>query len=71
MIGTPRRSTVSIDAKSHKLSKMMSKKKERNGITVDHLHRLNQKNISAWNMKRLMNIARKWVISTLCVVLLF
>ncbi|XP_073275779.1 mechanosensitive ion channel protein 8-like [Primulina huaijiensis] len=65
MIGTPRRSTVSMDAKSPRLSKMMSKKEERNGITVDHLHRLNQKNISAWNMKRLMNIVRKGVISTL------
>ncbi|KAL0351699.1 UNVERIFIED_CONTAM: Mechanosensitive ion channel protein 6 [Sesamum calycinum] len=43
----------------------MSKKEEQNGITIDHLHRLNQKNISAWNMKRLMNIVRKGVLSTL------
>ncbi|XP_075509469.1 mechanosensitive ion channel protein 8-like [Primulina tabacum] len=64
MIGTPR-STVSTDAKSPRLSKMMSEKDGQNGITVDHLHRLNQKNISAWNMKRLMNIVRKGVISTL------
>ncbi|MCL7047670.1 hypothetical protein MKW94_009313 [Papaver nudicaule] len=35
------------------------------GITIDHLHRLNQKNISAWNMKRLMNIVRHGVMSTL------
>ncbi|KAL8150072.1 hypothetical protein AgCh_006906 [Apium graveolens] len=40
-------------------------KKEDEAITIDHLHRLNQKNISAWNMKRLMNIIRKGSLSTL------
>ncbi|KAL8126386.1 mechanosensitive ion channel protein 6-like [Apium graveolens] len=40
-------------------------KKENEGITIDHLHRLNQKNISAWNMKKLMNIVRKGTLSTL------
>ncbi|XAR61594.1 hypothetical protein NMG60_11016059 [Bertholletia excelsa] len=35
------------------------------GITIDHLHRLNQKNVSAWNMKKLVNIVRKGFISTL------
>lgn len=35
------------------------------GITIDDLHKLNQKNISAWNMKRLMNIVRHGVMSTL------
>ncbi|KZV33177.1 mechanosensitive ion channel protein 8-like [Dorcoceras hygrometricum] len=65
IIGTPRKSTVSADARSPRISKVMSKKEQHNGITVDHLHRLNQKNISAWNMKRLMNIVRKGVISTL------
>ncbi|KAF9621747.1 hypothetical protein IFM89_027601 [Coptis chinensis] len=34
-------------------------------ITIDHLHRLNQKNISAWNMKRLMKIVRHGVLTTL------
>lgn len=34
-------------------------------ITIDHLHRLNPKNVSAWNMKRLMNIVRHGVLSTL------
>lgn len=34
-------------------------------ITIDHLHRLNQKNVSAWNMKRLMNIVRYGSLSTL------
>ncbi|KAI3840604.1 hypothetical protein MKX03_004616 [Papaver bracteatum] len=40
-----------------------SKKKE--GISIDELHRLNQKNISACKMKRLMNIIRHGVLTTL------
>ncbi|KAL7117614.1 hypothetical protein ACP275_03G082300 [Erythranthe tilingii] len=63
--GTPRKSTVSVGPRSPVFSKVMSKKEEENGITIDHLHRLNQRNISAWNMKRMMNIVRKGVISTL------
>ncbi|KAL2895399.1 Mechanosensitive ion channel protein 8 [Bienertia sinuspersici] len=39
--------------------------KKDDGISIDHLHQWNQKNVSAWNMKRLMNIARKGVLSTL------
>ncbi|CAL1386276.1 unnamed protein product [Linum trigynum] len=35
------------------------------GITIDHLHKLNHKNVSAWNMKRLMNIIRLGTLSTL------
>ncbi|KAI4297810.1 hypothetical protein L6164_037675 [Bauhinia variegata] len=35
------------------------------GITIDHLHKLNPKNVSAWNMKRLMNIVRYGTLSTL------
>ncbi|KAK4481376.1 hypothetical protein RD792_012263 [Penstemon davidsonii] len=65
IFGTPRQSTVSTGIKSPTFSKVCSKKEEENGITIDHLHRLNQKNISAWNMKRLMNIVRKGVITTL------
>ncbi|GJY30939.1 hypothetical protein Tco_0414434 [Tanacetum coccineum] len=40
-------------------------KKVDEGITIDHLHRLNQKNISAWNIKRLMHIVQKGTLSTL------
>lgn len=50
--------------KSAKLSRVITKKQDE-GITIDHLHKLNTKNISAWNMKRLMNIVRHGVISTL------
>ncbi|XP_065861619.1 mechanosensitive ion channel protein 6 [Euphorbia lathyris] len=35
------------------------------GITIDHLHKLNPKNVSAWNMKRLINIVRYGALSTL------
>ncbi|KAL8141478.1 hypothetical protein V2J09_014510 [Rumex salicifolius] len=34
-------------------------------ITIDRLHRLNQKNVSAWNMKRLMNVVCKGMLSTI------
>ncbi|XP_010266927.1 PREDICTED: mechanosensitive ion channel protein 6-like [Nelumbo nucifera] len=52
-------------AKSFRLSGTLSKQPDDQGITIDHLHKLNQKNISAWNMKRLMNIIRYGVLSTL------
>ncbi|KAK6115127.1 hypothetical protein DH2020_007396 [Rehmannia glutinosa] len=65
IIGTPRMTPMSAGARSPVFSKVMSKKDEQNGITIDHLHRLNQKNVSAWNMKRLVNIVRHGVISTL------
>ncbi|KAL4575432.1 hypothetical protein LXL04_022275 [Taraxacum kok-saghyz] len=35
------------------------------GITIDHLHRLNQKNISAWNMTRMMNVINTSLLTTL------
>ncbi|CAI0468929.1 unnamed protein product [Linum tenue] len=38
---------------------------ESNTITIDHLHQLNTKNVSAWNMKRLINIVRHGSLSTL------
>ncbi|KAM7258214.1 hypothetical protein ACFE04_013955 [Oxalis oulophora] len=40
-----------------------SSKKER--INIDRLHRLNTKNVSAWNMKRLVNLVRTGSLSTL------
>ncbi|CAE5967314.1 unnamed protein product [Arabidopsis arenosa] len=48
------------------LTRIGSKKGEdRDGIRIDHLQRMNTKNVSAWNMKRLMNIVLKGAISTL------
>ncbi|XP_023765854.2 mechanosensitive ion channel protein 6 [Lactuca sativa] len=35
------------------------------GITIDHLHRLNQRNISAWNMNRMMNVINTSLLTTL------
>ncbi|XP_019058677.1 PREDICTED: mechanosensitive ion channel protein 8-like [Tarenaya hassleriana] len=48
-----------------KVSPMISKAGSDNGITIDHLHRMNNKNVSAWNMKRLMKIVRKASLTTL------
>ncbi|XWS40238.1 hypothetical protein CRYUN_Cryun18bG0123100 [Craigia yunnanensis] len=39
--------------------------KNNNGIGIEHLHKLNHKNISAWNMKRLMKMVRYGTLSTL------
>nr|XP_043631636.1 mechanosensitive ion channel protein 6-like [Erigeron canadensis] len=67
IIGTPRTNATStpMTGKSGKFSEVITPKKVDEGITIDHLHRLNQKNISAWNMKRLMKIVRTGVLSTL------
>lgn len=51
-------------AKSIRFSGALVKKGEE-GITIDHLHKLNQKNVSAWNMKKLTNMVRHGVLSTL------
>ncbi|KAK2974268.1 hypothetical protein RJ640_016754 [Escallonia rubra] len=43
----------------------LTSKKQDDGIPIDHLQKLNPKNISAWNMKRWMNVVRHGVMSTL------
>ncbi|KAI3899503.1 hypothetical protein MKW92_023334 [Papaver armeniacum] len=50
---------------SPKVKSGCTNKKLEEGITIDELHKLNQKNISAWKMKRLMNIIRHGVITTI------
>uniref|UniRef100_M1CVI7 Mechanosensitive ion channel domain-containing protein n=2 Tax=Solanum tuberosum TaxID=4113 RepID=M1CVI7_SOLTU len=67
LIGTPRRTPTGSTPRSSAFSRAISEKEKEKegGITIDHLHRLNQKNISAWNMKRLMNMVRNGVLSTL------
>ncbi|XP_009624107.1 mechanosensitive ion channel protein 8-like [Nicotiana tomentosiformis] len=66
-IRTPRKTPTSATPRSSAFSRVISEKvkEEEGGITIDHLHKLNQKNISAWNMKRLMNMVRNGVLSTL------
>lgn len=59
---------ISRDNKgSGKLSRASSKKgtNDHDGITIDHLHKLNPKNVSAWNMKRLVNMVRHGALITL------
>ncbi|CAN6280446.1 unnamed protein product [Urochloa humidicola] len=48
------------------LSKQLSKENgEGGGISIDMLHKLNQRNVSAWNMKRLMRIVRFGALTTM------
>ncbi|XP_048128962.1 mechanosensitive ion channel protein 6-like [Rhodamnia argentea] len=53
-----------LHMKSMKFSRDLSRKGNE-GFSIDHLHKLNHKNVSAWNMKRLMKIVRHGVLSTL------
>nr|XP_051193388.1 mechanosensitive ion channel protein 6-like isoform X3 [Lolium perenne] len=50
---------------SSQLSKEKKQRELDEGITIDKLHRLNQKNVSAWNMKRLMKIVRFGTLTTM------
>ncbi|KAM0949795.1 putative mechanosensitive ion channel MscS, LSM domain superfamily [Dioscorea sansibarensis] len=61
-----------IGRKSVRFSGVVSKRdfskqqpQQGDGITINHLHKLNQKNVSAWNMKRLMRIVRHGTLATL------
>ncbi|XAR64233.1 hypothetical protein NMG60_11024499 [Bertholletia excelsa] len=65
VIGSGRHQKSTKLGRSPRSSNATAAEKLDEGITIDHLHRLNQKNVSAWNMKRLMNIARKGAFSTL------
>ncbi|KAG0472688.1 hypothetical protein HPP92_014545 [Vanilla planifolia] len=68
----PRKDFSSQFEKSKKLSRDLSRKdfsrqqlQLEGGITMDQLHRLNQRNVSAWNMKRLMRIVMHGTLMTL------
>ncbi|XP_051133157.1 mechanosensitive ion channel protein 6-like [Andrographis paniculata] len=51
---------------SFKISEQIPKnQQEDQGISIDQLHKFNHKNISAWNMKRLIKIVRKGLLTTL------
>ncbi|CAO2815673.1 unnamed protein product [Amaranthus hypochondriacus] len=50
---------------SLRFSGPISRKYHDEGITIDRLHKLNQKNVSAWNMKRLIKIVRHGFLTTL------
>ncbi|KAJ0967907.1 hypothetical protein J5N97_024824 [Dioscorea zingiberensis] len=61
-----------IGAKSVRFSGAVSRRdfsrqqpQQEDGITIDQLHKLNQKNVSAWNMKRLVRIVRHGTLTTL------
>ncbi|KAK4477253.1 hypothetical protein RD792_016467 [Penstemon davidsonii] len=52
---------------SFKFSGQLNKNEDgpEQGISIDQLHKLNHNNVSAWNMKRLINVVKNGVISTL------
>ncbi|KAL2323973.1 hypothetical protein Fmac_023031 [Flemingia macrophylla] len=52
--------------KSAKFSRPLSKKSnDGSAITIDNLNKMNPNNVSAWNMKRLINMVRHGTLSTL------
>ncbi|KAK3193139.1 hypothetical protein Dsin_024449 [Dipteronia sinensis] len=65
MIGKSMRQLKSIKLSGAMSSKKVDKGVVDNGISIDHLHKLNHKNVSAWNMKRLVNMVRHGSLSTL------
>ncbi|GJY74099.1 mechanosensitive ion channel protein 6-like protein [Tanacetum coccineum] len=58
--GAPKPSTPMLGK-----SEANSPKIKNEGITIDHLHKLNSKNISAWNMNRMMNAMNTSLLTTL------
>ncbi|KAL8060129.1 hypothetical protein ABFX02_02G004300 [Erythranthe guttata] len=50
---------------SFKFPDQATKSEDDQGISIDQLHKLNNKNVSAWNMKRLMKVVKKGVLTTL------
>ncbi|KAF3950964.1 hypothetical protein ACB098_01G070700 [Castanea mollissima] len=64
VIGIGRGRKIPMIGKNSRFSRTMYKREDEE-ISVDHLHKLNQKNISAWNMKRMVNIVQHGDLSTL------
>lgn len=62
VIGSGRLSKL---GKSPRLSRSLGKGRDGRGISIDHLHKLNPKNVSAWKMKSLMRMVRHGTLTTL------
>ncbi|KAI3446301.1 hypothetical protein Pfo_002966 [Paulownia fortunei] len=60
--GLPPKPTKGV---SFKFSGQLTKNEDDQGISIDQLHKLNHKNVSAWNMKRLMKVVKNGVLITL------
>ena len=54
----------SVGKSSSRFSKPVSERQEEE-IPIDHLQKLNQKNISAWNMRRMIHIIKNGTLTTL------
>ncbi|XP_051188326.1 mechanosensitive ion channel protein 4 [Lolium perenne] len=66
----PKSGRLTAAASRRGASKQLQKQKsdrhlDEGSITIDQLHRLSQKNISAWSMKRLMKIVRYGALTTM------
>ena len=64
VIGIGRERKIPMIGKNSRFSRTMYKREDEE-ISVDHLHKLNQNNISAWNMKKMVNIVQHGDLSTL------
>ncbi|OMO88619.1 Mechanosensitive ion channel MscS [Corchorus capsularis] len=62
--GSKQQQKPTMDENGPKLSRTMSKRKDED-IRIDHLRKLNQKNISAWNMRRMINMISHGHLATL------
>ncbi|KAF7055937.1 hypothetical protein CFC21_063404 [Triticum aestivum] len=63
--GTRVSGLISREAGINPLSNEKKRREADEGITIDKLHRLNQRNVSAWNMKRLVKIVRFKTLATM------
>lgn len=60
--GLPPRPTKGV---SFRISGQVTKNQDDQSISIDRLHKLNHKNVSAWNMKRLIKVVKNGVLTTL------
>lgn len=57
-----------MEAKNQDTSKNLERNRSQDDkevVSMENLHKLNHKNVSAWNMKRLMKVVKKGVLTTL------
>ncbi|KAJ3681926.1 hypothetical protein LUZ60_014499 [Juncus effusus] len=60
-----KKNTVSMDQKKRTTTNIFSNESSPKTISIEQIYNLSQRNISAWNMKRLIRIVRKGSLTTL------
>ncbi|KAL4279674.1 hypothetical protein GQ457_03G037810 [Hibiscus cannabinus] len=63
-LGSGKQQKTSVVENDPRTQRRISKRKDE-GIQLDHLRKLNQKNISAWNMRRMINMVSRGHLTTL------